>query len=56
MTSEQKNGSPIVDIGLAGNHVHHESERTKDFQDFLKSFPEWTTMMGWISAYKAYVF
>ncbi|XP_077288121.1 uncharacterized protein LOC143912697 [Arctopsyche grandis] len=55
VTPEQKAGRPIMDIGLAGNYAHHEGDRTKEFNDFLDSFPDWTTMIGWISAYKSYI-
>ncbi|XP_077288076.1 uncharacterized protein LOC143912654 [Arctopsyche grandis] len=44
VSPEQKDGSPIIDIGLAGNHAHHEENRTSEFQEFIDSFPDWTTV------------
>lgn len=46
----------MMDIAVIAQFTHHEEERTKDFKDFINSFPEWTHVTAWVSSYNKFEF
>jgi len=49
-------GNEMLDIAVAGHHLHGTQMKSADFKGFLDKFPGWSYPVGWTSAYKAYKF
>lgn len=45
-----------VQIVVAGHWVFHKDQYTKEFNDFLDSWPEWTYQNSWFASYESWKF
>lgn len=45
-----------LEIGVVGQYMHQESDKTKVFTDFLDTFPKYSVQYNWVSTYQSYVF
>lgn len=43
-----------IDIGIVGHYTHFDGERTKEFQGFIDSYPEWCHVTAWMASYDGY--
>ncbi|XP_055837180.1 endoplasmic reticulum metallopeptidase 1 isoform X1 [Episyrphus balteatus] len=47
---------PNLEIGIGAHWVHDNAQKTKDFQEFLDSFPVWSYVSNWVASYESWVF
>ncbi|KAM7344082.1 endoplasmic reticulum metallopeptidase 1 [Cochliomyia hominivorax] len=47
---------PYLRLGIGAHFLYHTHIYTKEFQDFLKSFPEWTYTTNWVASYDSWQF
>lgn len=48
--------SYTFEITLSAHYHHANQTITKEFNEFVKSFPKWTTLQSWAAYYGAYQF
>ncbi|XP_036344797.1 LOW QUALITY PROTEIN: endoplasmic reticulum metallopeptidase 1-like, partial [Rhagoletis pomonella] len=48
------NGSALanLEIAVSGNWIHQSVQRTEIYEEFLKSFPAYTTLKSWVAIYE----
>lgn len=44
---------PVLDFAIVANHLN---ENTPEFNQFLKKFPSWTSVMDGTSTYESWIF
>ncbi|KAE8739131.1 hypothetical protein FOCC_FOCC015360 [Frankliniella occidentalis] len=46
----------VVDIALTSHFVHGPHQQSQPFKDLVRQFPAWTTVTGWQSTYKSFIY
>ncbi|XP_055917715.1 endoplasmic reticulum metallopeptidase 1 isoform X1 [Eupeodes corollae] len=47
---------PNIEIGIGAHWVHKNAQNTKEFEEFLDSFPVWAYVNNWVASYESWVF
>uniref|UniRef100_A0A1I8NNC2 FXNA-like protease n=1 Tax=Stomoxys calcitrans TaxID=35570 RepID=A0A1I8NNC2_STOCA len=56
---EKASGSfemPSLEIGIGGHWIHQKIVRTPKYQQFVESFPEYSSVNDWIATYESWYF
>ena len=51
-----KENDDLLDLSIAGHHLHGHEMKGPEFKKFLDQYPPWSYPVGWTASYKSYKF